>query len=199
MLLKTIQPMLKKAKFFYKKSALVLGVLIPLLLLYVFSPGLNMFNAPLSIFGITESTQTIWIMFNQMMSITLMMFGLNANQNLPDSINKKRNKKILDGILAVAIVAFSASGMITMDIHLAHLTLAGIFFVSYMAYIFWYGYYSRNPSIILSLWATGICLLSLAAIAVTFIMGYSYGFFEVIFILCVLLWNILMFRHKKLS
>lgn len=143
---KKLSSVLFKIKAFYKRFALILGIVIPICL-YLFMPGVSVFTTPLSFFGITPKTQTLWIVFNQLMAIALLMFGLKANESLADHPKIKKRKKILEVLLVIAILAFSSSGMITMDIHIPHLTLAGIFFLVYVGYIFWYGYFSKHKNI----------------------------------------------------
>ena len=91
---KKLSSALFKIKAFYKRFALVLGIVIPICL-YLFMPGVSVFTTPLSFFGITPKTQTLWIVFNQLMAIALLMFGLKANESLADHPKIKKRKKIL--------------------------------------------------------------------------------------------------------
>lgn len=195
-MLKNLTKAILKIKAFYKRFALILGIVLPICL-YAFMPGVSVFTTPLSFFGITQKTQTLWIVFNQLMAIALLMFGLKANENLAEHPQNKKRKKILEILLVVSVMAFALSGMITMDIHIPHLTLAGIFFLVYVGYIFWYGYFSKHKTISLSLWSILIVVLNLIAIGLTFYFGISYGFFEIVFIFTVVFWNFLMIKYKK--
>lgn len=171
----------------YKKVSLILGFVIPIVC-YLLLPDASLLSDPLSRFGIEPRTQTLWIVFNQLMSIALLMIGNMANEKF-----EGRRRKIMNTLLVFSCLNFSLSGMITMDIHIPHLTLAALFFLGYCAYMFWYGKFSRLSVGVI---CTILVLFPALAIGITPIMGISYGMFEVVFILSVIVFNTLIISGK---
>lgn len=175
----------------YKKTSLVLGVLIPIIC-YLLLPDASILEDPLSRFGIESKTQTIWIVFNQLMSIAILAIGAKANEKFKDI----KTKRILDSLLVFSGMTFALSGMITMDMHIPHLTLAALFFLSYCAYMFWYGFFKRHERITTSVISTILVIFPALAIAITPFMGISYAMFEIVFIASVVIWNYLIITDK---
>jgi hypothetical protein len=171
----------------YKKGSLVLGFIIPIVC-FLMLPDVSLLEDPLSRFGIEPRTQTLWIIFNQLMSIALLVMGRSANEGFSGI-----KRRILDGLLIFSCMNFALSGFITMDMHIPHLTLATLFFLGYCAYMFWFGRFSKLS---VSLICTILVLFPSLTIAITPFLGISYGLFEVVFILSVVIFNALLVSGK---
>lgn len=181
--------MLRTFIVWYRRLSIIIGIIIPILCYYAI-PSINILNDPLSRFGIEPSTKFIWILFNQLMSLALLSIGMECNER----ITNKLQNKILKFLLYTSLACFSLSGFITMDIKYIHLTLAGLFFLLYIGYIFWYGIFVRIKKItMLSMLLVSICVFALFP---TFMLPISYGSFEVVFILSLIIWNYSMMRFN---
>lgn len=174
----------------YRRLSILIGVLIPILC-YISIPDINILNDPLSRFGIEPTTKFVWILFNQLMVLALFSIGRDAIKLIKNNFHKL----ILNWLLYPSLIGFSLSGFITMDIKFIHLTLAGIFFLLYVGFIFWYGVFIKNKFITL----TSIILVSLCVIGVipSFLLEISYGTFEVIFISAIITWNHILIQFLK--
>ena len=173
----------------YRRLSIILGVIIPILC-YISIPNISILNDPLSRFGIEPDTKLIWIIFNQMMCLSLLSIGIESNSHIISSYHRK----VLNTLLYSSITCFSLSGFITMDIRYLHLTLAGLFFMLYIGYIFWYGIILRNIKMtIISMILVSLCILALFP---TFMLPISYGSFEVIFVSSIIIWNYIMIRYN---
>lgn len=173
----------------YRRLSIIIGIIIPIIC-YFAIPNINILNDPLSRFGIEPETKFVWILFNQLMSLALLSIGRECNERITNPLHNK----ILKWLLYLALACFSLSGFITMDIKYPHLTLAGLFFLLYVGYIFWYGVFIKVRRItILSIILVALCVLALFP---TFMLSISYGSFEVVFISSVIIWNYVMMKFN---
>lgn len=174
---------------YYRKISIIIGIIISIVC-YLMITDANILNDPLSRFGIEPQTKEMWILFNQLMALSLLSSGIESNK----IINNLLYKKILNYLLYTSLICFSLSGFITMDIRYIHLSLAAAFFLLYLGYIFWYGIFSRIKRI--TALSSIIVLLCVLSLIITIILKISYGVFEVIFILSVIIWNYIMIYKK---
>lgn len=175
---------------YYRKISIILGIIIPIICYFMISDA-NILNDPLSRFGIEPQTKAIWILFNQLMALSLLSTGIESNKIIKNTLHKR----ILSYLLYPSLICFSLSGFITMDIKYIHLSLAAAFFLLYLGYIFWYGIFSKIKRITaLSSIIVLVCVLSLL---ISISLKISYGVFEVVFILSVIIWNYIMIYSKK--
>lgn len=173
----------------YRRLSIIIGILIPIIC-YMSIPNISILHDPLSRFGIEPDTKIVWIAFNQLMSLALLSIGIESNTHIVNLFHRK----ILKWLLYISIACFSLSGFITMDIKYIHITLAGLFFMLYVGYIFWYGVMLKNRRItILSMILVSLCVL---AIFPTFMLPISYGSFEVVFVSSLIIWNYIMMRYN---
>ncbi len=180
---------LRKVVVWYRRLSIIIGILIPIIC-YMSIPNISILNDPLSRFGIEPDTKFVWVAFNQLMSLALLSIGIESNTH----ITIPYHKKVLDWMLYISIGCFSLSGFITMDIKYIHLTLAGLFFMLYVGYIFWYGIMLKDRKVtILSMVLVSLCVLALFP---TFMLPISYGSFEVVFVSSLLIWNYIMMRYN---
>lgn len=182
--------LLKNAIIIYRKLSLILGILIPVIC-FSMIPDISIINDPLSRFGIEDNTKIIWIIFNVLMAFALFSIGYEANQDIEDPTKRK----LLNYLISFSSMFFALSGIITMEFKVPHLTLAGLFFFSYTAYIFWYGMFSKyKRQTLYSMILTGVTFLPVIP---TFTMDISYGSFEVVFISVVIIWNYFLIYSKR--
>lgn len=173
----------------YRRISIVLGIIIPVIC-YMSIPTISILNDPLSRFGIEPDTKIIWVIFNQLMCLSLLSIGVESNSHISSIFHKK----LLDMLLYSSIICFSLSGFITMDIRYLHLTLAGLFFMLYIGYIFWYGIMLRDRKItLISLLLVSLCVMALFP---TLMLPISYGSFEVVFISSIIIWSYIMIRYN---
>lgn len=182
--------LLKKAIIIYRKLSLILGILIPIVC-FLMIPDISIINDPLSRFGIEDNTRIIWIIFNILMAFALFSIGYESNKEIEDATKRK----MLNYLISFSSMFFALSGVITMDIKIPHLTLAGLFFLSYTAYIFWYGMFCKYKR--LTLYSMILTCVTLVPAIPTFAMDISYGTFEVVFISVVVTWNYLLIYSKR--
>ena len=158
--------------------SIIVGIFIPIVC-FLLLPKMNILFEPLSTFGISDETYLLWFVFIQIISINLFLLNYDRSKCLP-----------LKTLNALSTVSLSMLGIINMNIRYLHNTLAIIFFLSYTAYIFWYGYsiisHNIRHSIISIIISIFIILSSIVSI-----LGFNlgYGIFEVIFILSIIFWN----------
>lgn len=168
---------------FYNNTSILFGILIPIIC-YNILPDINIFNDPLSRFGIEENTKYLWITFNIMISISMYSIGRNSNKY----IDNPYHKKILDILNILSSIFLTLSALITMDIRIIHLTLASLFFTSSNIYIFIFGYFMKNKNIKTSIISIIITTINILFLILIFYFKISYGIFEVAFILNLIIW-----------
>jgi len=178
---KTIQ-----CKIFYIMRHLVLfiGFMIPLFC-YNINP-IDILRDPLSRFGIDDSTQLIWISFNTIMALALLIFGISSNNR----IQNLATRRVLDYVLYTALSAFVLSGFITMDVRIIHIILAGLFFMLYVVYILIFGISYREFG--LFKYAVALGIINIMFILTTISLNISYCIFEIGFICSIIFWNSIM-------
>ena len=158
--------------------SIILGIVIPLTCFFLL-PKMDILFEPLSIFGISKETSSIWFIFIQFISITL--FALNYGRS---------NLKTLAVLNTTSSLSLSLVGIIDMNTRFLHNSFALIFFLSYTGYIFWYGYnliHTNTKSAIMSISISIFIILSSFISIVGLELGY--GIFELIFISSIIFWN----------
>jgi hypothetical protein len=165
--------------------SVILGTTIPIIC-FVLIDEINLITEPLSKFGVDEKTWLIWVIFTSVLSVMIYFRNRDIISNIEGYYGK-----ILKVLNILTSSSLMLTGIIDMNYKIIHLTFASVFFLSYTGFMFWWGvskikYDLKNSiiSIVLSL----IVILS----TFTFIsFNLGYGVFEVIFMVCIILWNIL--------
>ena len=171
----------------------ILGILIPIACFFLLP--LDIFEEPLSKFGVSEKTKYLWLSFTQIIAILLYINNINVIYDIYNSISKFQFK-ILKYINIISILSLSLTGIINMNIKYPHLIFATIFFFFYTAFIFWWGVFNIKYNLKIALFSIIISLLILSS-TISIKMGYGYGIFEIIFILSIIIWNISISFYKK--
>ncbi len=177
----------KFRKYLYIISSFI-GILIPIFCFYLL-PNINILSEPLSKFGIAEETRFIWMFFLQILSLLLYLSNLNSIEKIQKNINTFE-LTILTTINIISSVSLSLTGLIDMSIKYIHLGFAGVFFLAYTGFIFWWGFLNIKHNLkdaILSISISILILLSFFIIVKY--MSFGYGISEVIFIILITYWN----------
>jgi hypothetical protein len=177
----------KFRKYLYIISSFI-GILIPIFCFYLL-PNINILSEPLSKFGIAEETRFIWMFFLQILSLLLYLSNLNSIEKIQKNINTFE-LTILTTINIISSVSLSLTGLIDMSIKYVHLGFAGVFFLAYTGFIFWWGFLNIKHNLkdaILSISISILILLSFFIIVKY--MSFGYGISEVIFIILITYWN----------
>lgn len=172
----------KVVKKYVTWFSIFLGILIPLTCLYLLP--VNIILEPLSKFGIAKETKYLWNFFLQMISILLF---INNNSLINDFEEKLLTTKILHLLKIIISVSLSLTGFITMDIRYFHLSFAAIFFLSYTAFMFWYGFLHIKYNLRRSIFSMLISILVIISSFSTLFIGY--GPFEIFFISSIILFH----------
>ena len=166
----------------------IIGIIIPIMCFYML-PNINILTDPLSKFGIAQETRLIWMAFLQVLAILLYLSNLNRIDKIKKNINKFEIT-ILTIINILSSVSLSLTGLIDMSIKYAHLGFAGIFFLAYTGFIFWWGFLNIKTNLKEATLSIAIALLILISSIITInFTSFGYGISEIIFIILIIYWN----------
>jgi hypothetical protein len=166
----------------------IIGILIPIFCYYLL-PNINILYEPLSKFGIAKETRFIWMGFMQILAVLLYLNNLNNIEKIHKNINTFE-LTILTVINIVASISLSLTGLIDMSIKYVHLGFAGIFFLAYTGFIFWWGFLNIKHNLRDAILSISISLLILLSFFIIVeYMTFGYGVSEVIFIILITYWN----------
>ena len=178
----------KKVKGYVTWISIIIGIIIPFICFCLLP--VNIILEPLSKFGISEQTKYLWNFFLQLISILLFVNNTNLISDLEE---RYLTTKLLDLLKYVISGSLSLTGFITMDIRELHLSFAAIFFLSYTAFIFWYGFLHIKYELKNAIFSMVTSILIIISSFSTLFMGY--GPFEIFFIFSIIFFNIKM--NKK--
>lgn len=177
----------KFRKYLYIISSFI-GILIPIFCFYLL-PNINILVDPLSKFGIAKETRFIWMFFLQILSLLLYLSNLNSIEKIQKNINTFE-LTVLTTINIISSVSLSLTGLIDMSIKYVHLGFAGVFFLAYTGFIFWWGFLNIKTNLKHAILSIVIALLILLSSFITIgYMAFGYGLSEVIFIILIIYWN----------
>tara|TARA_B100001741_G_scaffold110795_1_gene91072 strand:+ start:66 stop:605 length:540 start_codon:yes stop_codon:yes gene_type:complete len=171
-----------------------LGVISPLICWYMI-PDFNPIEKPLSYFGVAEITAWYW---NLSLIIISFAIYLNAKKSLHIYFNKLKNLRILRILLTVSFVSLFLTAVVPMNRVLLHRISASGFFLTYNFFVFFFGI-SRSLKYLrkglFSIFIGSLMLLS----SLLLIPFPSYGVFEIVYILLIVVWNASLFYKRVIK
>ena len=164
----------------------IIGIIIPIICFYLL-PNINILLDPLSTFGVAKETWLLWLIFIQIISVLLYFSNLSSINKIKDDI-KSIEFTILKFINIISSVSLSLTGFIPMNVRYIHLGFAAIFFLSYTAFIFWWGVLNIKYNLKIAIISIITSIIIILTSFTTIIFGY--GLFELTFILLICYWNL---------
>jgi len=168
----------------YLGFSLSLGLISPLICWYMV-PDFNPITKPLSYFGVAELTAWYW---NVSLLLIAVAIYLNSKRSLPHYFNKAIDLKILNSLLVVSFVALCITAIVSMDIRLMHRISAYSFFLTYILFVFSFGFFRSRKYVRKGMFSMIVASLMLLS-SLLLIPFPSYGVFEIAYFLLVLFWN----------
>tara|TARA_Y100000589_G_scaffold76423_1_gene70164 strand:+ start:2152 stop:2652 length:501 start_codon:yes stop_codon:yes gene_type:complete len=155
-------------------------------------PDFNPIEKPLSYFGVAEITAWYW---NLSLIIISFAIYLNAKKSLPIYFHKLKTLRILRILLTVSFVSLFLTAVVPMNRDVIHRISATGFFLTYNFFVFFFGI-SRSLKYLrkglLSIFIGALMLLS----SLLLIPFPSYGVFEIVYVLLIILWNASLFYKR---
>ena len=184
---------IKVIRRIYIMFSILLGIGAPILC-YWLIPHFNIENDPLSKFGISEHTSSIWLVSLMFISIGL---WLNGEYRIEEMIRKKKWRPLLKWLLRVSTFSLLLMALIDMNWYWTHQILALLFFCGYNIFVFAFGIirsltYARR-GIFSIIMATLMLFTSLLLLPFP-----SYGIAEIFYIFFIIMWNTKILFRKKL-
>ena len=168
----------------YLIISLSMGVISPLVCWYLV-PEFNPTTKPLSYFGIAESTAWYW---NLSVIIIAFAIYLNAKRSLPYYFNKKIHLRVLHILLFISFISLCLTGIVAMDVLLFHRISACVFFLTYILFIFSFGFFRSQKYVRKGMFSM-IIALSMLLSSLLLLPFPSYGVFEITYFAFLLYWN----------
>ena len=182
----------KKIRRIYLFFSILLGVISPLLCIYLF-PEFDPRIHPVSYFGILKNTSLIFILSLICFSIAILWNGITIIRKL---IKYKPYQRGLKIILTTSSICLFLTGVIPMNFGAFHNIPALCFFCTYNFFIFLFGIARAKSYVRKGLFSviTGSIMLLSFLLVIPF---PSYGVAEIVYIFLILLWNTTMWLQQQ--
>ena len=188
---------ISRARFWrrvYLIFSMFLGVVSPLICSYMI-PDFNPIEKPLSYFGVAELTAWYW---NASLVIIALAIYLNAKKSLHHYFNKAINLKILHTLIIISFVSLFITAIVPMDNTLLHRISASSFFLTYNFFVFCFGIFRSLKYVRKGMFS--IIVGSLMLLCSLLLLPFpSYGVFEIVYGLLILLWNANLFYKRVIK
>jgi len=180
---------IRKIKRGWIEISFVLALIIPFIAGLVIKDW-SIYTDALSDFGTHPGTAGIWSVYLIILAIGIWLHGMQKIEETFDGVRAH----ILYYIINVASTSLMLTAFITEIFRGLHGLVAGTFFVSYMIFIFMYGFWQLEsnlkegaPSVV-----AGLLLLLTSLLIIPF---NGLAIFEIAYILIIVVWNYII--HKK--
>lgn len=184
---------IEKIKRHWVEITLSVAFGIPILAVIIVDDW-SVYTNALSDFGTDPRTAGFWSVY---LLLTAIALWLNGNSKVEDSFRGRENH-ILSLLLNIACIGLFLTGLITSTYMELHGIVAGCFFVSYVLFIFFYGFWQIKNNLkegAVSIVTSFILLLtSLLTIPVT-----GLALFEICYILVIILWNWVVRERNRIE
>jgi len=155
-------------------------------------PDFNPIDRPLSYFGVAERTFWYW---NSSVIIIASALFINAYRSIPIYFTKPRERLILELLLSISFIALCGVAIVSMENFIAHRITAYTFFLTYNFFIFCFGFIRSLKYVRRGIFSITIGTLMLLS-SLLLLPFPSYGIFEIVYFLLLLLWNSHLFYKR---
>jgi len=183
---------IKKIRRAYFISSVIVGVLSPLICIYLF-PEFDPRTHPISYFGILQNTSLIFVISLTIFAVAIFWNGITIVQKI---IKNKQYKLSLQVLLLMSSICLFLTGLIPMNFGPFHKIPALCFFLVYNFFIFFFGIARARSYVRKGLFSVSIGSLMLLS-SLLLIPFPSYGVAELVYIFLIFLWNIVMWLQQQ--
>jgi hypothetical membrane protein len=184
---------IRKIKRHWIKTSFVLALIIPFIAGLVIKDW-SIYTNALSDFGTHPASAGIWSVYLIIIAIGIWLHGMQKIEESYDGVRAH----ILYYIINIATTSLILTAFITETFRSLHAFVAGTFFISYMVFIFMYGFWQLKtnlkegaPSIV-----AGLLLLLTTLLIIPF---QGLAIFEIAYVVIIVAWNHLIQRKDRVE